>query len=72
MVLGSTFGAGDTIYVGTDAKGFTFSGTLKESVTKPVVEKDNNNDILKLKKATQDVNKAVEDAESDDEDDDIE
>jgi len=72
MVLGSTFGAGDTIYIGTDAKGFTFSGTLKESVTKPVVEKDNNNDILKLKKATKDVNKAVEDAESDDEDDDIE
>ncbi|HLO55755.1 MAG TPA: AAA family ATPase [Saprospiraceae bacterium] len=70
LVLGSTFGAGDTIYIGTDAKGFTFSGTPKESLAKPKVEKENNNDILKLKKATKDLNKAVEDVEDEEEDDD--
>lgn len=70
LVLGSTFGAGDTIYIGTDAKGFTFSGTPKESLAKPKVEKENNNDILKLKKATKDLNKAVEDVEDEEEDED--
>lgn len=70
LVLGSTFGAGDTIYIGTDAKGFTFSGTPKESLAKPKVDKENNNDILKLKKATKDLNKAVEDVEGEEEDDD--
>lgn len=70
LVLGSTFGAGDTIYIGTDAKGFTFSGTQKESLAKPKVDKENNNDILKLKKATKDLNKAVEDVEGEEEDDD--
>jgi len=72
MVLGSTFGAGDTIYIGTDAKGFTFSDTPKAPTSTPKVEKDNNNDVLKLKKATKDLNKAVEDVEGDDEDDDVE
>lgn len=70
LVLGSTFGAGDTIYIGTDSKGFTFSGTPKESLAKPKVDKENNNDILKLKKATKDLNKAVEDVEGEEEDDD--
>jgi len=69
LVLGSTFGAGDTIYIGTDAKGFTFSGTPKESLAKPKVDKENNNDILKLKKATKDLNKAVEDVEGEEEED---
>ena len=72
LVLGSTFGAGDTIYIGTDAKGFTFSGTPKESLAKPKVDKENNNDILKLKKATKDLNKAVEDVEGEEDEDDVE
>ncbi|MBK9737283.1 MAG: AAA family ATPase [Saprospiraceae bacterium] len=65
LVLSSKFSSGDTIYVGTDAKGFTFSGTAKTSTSKPVVEKDKNKDLNQLKKATKDLNKTIEDIEAD-------
>ena len=60
FLLGGTFDAGDTIYVGTDAKGFTFQSTKSESKDSPKVE-TKNNDISKLKKATNDLNKAIKD-----------
>ena len=68
-VLGGTFNAGDTIYIGTDAKGFTFSSTKSESKEKPKVEPKSNG-VEKLEKATKDLNKAVEDIEELDDDDD--
>ncbi len=60
FLLGGTFDAGDTIYVGTDAKGFTFQSTKSESKDSPKVE-SKNSDISKLKKATNDLNKAIKD-----------
>jgi len=52
-LLAGTFGAGDKIYVGTDAKGFTFSEQESTSTEKPVVEhkkpeKKDSVDELKL------------------------
>ena len=69
FVLGGTFAAGDNIYVGTDAKGFTFSDTQKDSKEKPVVTKPKPaSNVDKLNKATKDLNKAVDDIEDDDDD----
>ena len=65
-VLSGKFSAGDTIYIGTDAKGFIFSSELITSTTKPKIEKDNHLD--KLKKATKDVNDLVKDIEEDEDD----
>ena len=65
-VLSGKFSAGDTIYIGTDAKGFIFSSELIKSTTKPKIEKDNHLD--KLKKATKDVNDLVKDIEEDEDD----
>ncbi len=64
-VLSGKFGPGDTIYIGTDIKGFTFSGTQTVSTSKPTVEKDK--DLDKLRKATKDVNNLVKDISDDDE-----
>lgn len=66
-VLSGKFSAGDTIYIGTDAKGFTFSGAPSTSSVKPEVQKEKNLD--KLLKATKDLNKAVEDIDEDEPDD---
>jgi ATP-dependent Clp protease ATP-binding subunit ClpB len=60
-VLSGKFSAGDTIYIGTDAKGFTFSETPVTSKDKPEIQK--NKDLDKLKKATKDVNNLVQDIE---------
>jgi len=69
-VLGGKFGPGDTIYIGTDSKGFTFSNKQTPSTAAPAVQKDK--DIDKLKKATKDVNDLVRDIrDEDDEEDDI-
>jgi len=68
-VLSGKFGAGDTIYIGTDAKGFVFASEPTKSTSKPKVVKENNVD--KLKKATKDVNDLVKDIEEEDEADDI-
>jgi len=65
-VLSGKFSAGDTIYIGTDAKGFTFSETPANSTAKPDVLK--SKDIDKLKKATKDVNNLVQDIEDDEDD----
>ncbi|MCB9308991.1 MAG: ATP-dependent chaperone ClpB [Lewinellaceae bacterium] len=67
FLLGGTFDAGDTIYVGTDAKGFTFQSTKSESKDSPKVE-TKNNDISKLKKATNDLNKAIKDVKDEEDD----
>jgi ATP-dependent Clp protease ATP-binding subunit ClpB len=70
-ILSGEFSAGDTIFIGTDKKGFTFSEKQSDSII-PEKKVENNvngdNDILKLKKATKDLNKAIEDIEEVDED----
>ncbi len=60
-VLSGQFGPGDTIYIGTDAKGFVFSAEEKESKAKPNVERKKNLD--QLQKATKDLNDTIEDIE---------
>jgi ATP-dependent Clp protease ATP-binding subunit ClpB len=69
QVLSGQYAPGDTIYVGTDAKGFTFGETKQESTSSPVVDKSKDADLGKLKKATKDLNKAIEDIEEEDETD---
>jgi len=58
-VLSGKFSAGDTIYIGTDAKGFTFSEKSINSIAKPEIQK--NKDVEKLEKATKDLNNLVQD-----------
>ena len=63
-VLSGVFAAGDTIYVGTNAKGFTFTETANDSKDKPKSEKKETKskkekDIEKVKKATKDVEDEV-------------
>lgn len=61
-VLKGEFTEGETIYIGTDAKGFTFSEEPSDSDAKPKVEKKpKKSDVDKLKKATKDLNDAVDD-----------
>ncbi|MGB4960051.1 MAG: AAA family ATPase [Saprospiraceae bacterium] len=64
-VLSGKFGAGDTIYIGTDAKGFTFSSSATPSTELPKVITPMTNGVEKLKKATKDLNEAIEDVEED-------
>jgi len=73
QVLAGDLTAGDTIYIGTDKKGFTFSEKKSSSTEKPEVAKTNiatkskkEKNIDKLKKATDDVEKAVKDLKKDD------
>lgn len=59
-VLSGKFAAGDTIHVGTDKKGFTFSETASKSKDKPKVEKKatkskRDKQLNDLKKATKDL-----------------
>ncbi len=64
QVLSGEYNAGDTIFVGTDAKGFTFGRKKTESKEAPTVDHTADNkmvELTKLKKATKDVNKAVKD-----------
>ena len=69
-LLAGDYVAGDTIYIGTDAKGFTFGKKPSESTEKPKVEKEKsslkNKDVLDLKKATKDLNDAIEDINPED------
>lgn len=62
-VLSGEFGAGDTIYIGTDAKGFTFTEKKTDSKEKPKVEKKSKKekDLDKLKKATKDLEDTIDD-----------
>ena len=67
-LLAGTFGAGDTIHVGTDAKGFTFSEEANDSSEKPKVEKKKPKKSKKadeLKKATDNLNDAIDDIKKD-------
>ena len=68
-LLAGKFIAEDTIYVGTDAKGFTFTSTKTESTEKPKVEPKLNNtkksDVDKLNKATKDLNDLIKDVNPD-------
>ncbi|MBK8517901.1 MAG: ATP-dependent chaperone ClpB [Saprospiraceae bacterium] len=66
-VLSGKFSAGDTIYIGTDAKGFIFSESPTQSTVAPKVNKEK--DLDKLKKATKDVNNLVKDIEDNDDED---
>ncbi len=60
QVLTGEYGPGDTIHIGTDNKGFTFSETKTDSKEKPKVEKKKaTSKVDKLKKATKDVEDAV-------------
>ena len=62
QVLSGEFTTGDTIYVGTDAKGFTFTEKPTDSKTAPKVEKkEKSSKADKLQKAADDVKKAVDD-----------
>lgn len=61
-VLKGEFIAGDTIYIGTDAKGFTFTEDPSGSTDKPKVKKKSKgSDVDKLNKATKDLNDAIDD-----------
>ncbi len=68
QVLAGQYVAGETIYIGTDNKGFTFTETANESSDKPKVKKKSKgkSDIQKLDKATKDVQKAIDDINADD------
>ncbi len=64
-VLSGNFSAGDTIYVGTDNKGFTFTNEDKKSTEKPAAKKKEEikpkkeKQIDELKKATKDLENEV-------------
>ena len=64
QVLSGDFAAGDTIYVGTNAKGFTFSEKPNNSSAKPEVKKKAKpSKAEKLQKAADDVQKSIDDLE---------
>ncbi len=66
QVLSGAFSAGDTIYIGTDAKGFTFTENPTDSKAKPKVEKKPKKTTAnKVQKAADDVKKAVDDIKKD-------
>ena len=66
-VLSGRFVAGETIFVNTDAKGFTFKEKKSESKERPTVEKkaapkkSKADPVDDLKKATEDLNDAIDD-----------
>jgi ATP-dependent Clp protease ATP-binding subunit ClpB len=66
-VLSGKFSAGDTIYIGTDAKGFVFSESPIDSKVAPHIKKEK--DLDKLKKATKDVNDLVKDIDDEEDED---
>ncbi|HMQ05738.1 MAG TPA: ATP-dependent chaperone ClpB [Saprospiraceae bacterium] len=70
MLLGGQYGAGDTIYVATDSKGFTFSTVPVEGEEYPAKIVDNSKrdqNLSDLKKATKDLEDILKDIEDDDE-----
>lgn len=68
QVLSGAFSAGDTIYIGTDAKGFTFTESPNTSKDKPKVEKKpKKSKADKLQKAADEVKKAVDDIKGEEE-----
>lgn len=71
-VLSGRFVAGETIFVNTDAKGFTFEEQKSESKARPTVEKkaapkkSKKDQVDDLKKATEDLNDAIDDVKGGD------
>ena len=74
QVLSGDYAAGDTIYIHTNAKGLTFSKEPFDNAApaeKPKVDSESNGksdrekDLDKLKKATKDLNDAVDDIKDD-------
>ena len=66
QVLSGAFSAGDTIYIGTDAKGFTFTEKPNDSTAKPTLDKKpKKTKADKLQKAADDVKNAVDEIEKD-------
>lgn len=72
QVLSGDLVAGDSIYIGTDKKGFTFTEKKTKSTDKPEVAKSNgkpkskkDKNLEELKKATNDVEDAVKDIKKD-------
>ncbi len=69
-VLSGRFVAGETIYVNTNAKGFTFEEHKSDSEDRPVVakktasKKSKQDKVDDLKKATDDLNDAIDDIKS--------
>ena len=63
LVLAGSFSPGETIHVGTDSKGFTFTEKATGSDEKPEVEKKSQKEknADNLQKAADDVKKAVDD-----------
>ena len=67
QVLSGRFAPGETIFVNTDAKGFTFAEVQTESNGSPTVvkktsaKKSKKDQIEELKKATDDLNDAIDD-----------
>jgi len=66
-VLSGRFVAGETIYVGTDSKGFTFEEEKPKGTDRPKVEKkatpkkSKSDNVGDLKKATDELNDAIDD-----------
>ena len=69
LVLAGSFSPGETIHVGTDSKGFTFTEKATGSNEKPEVEQKSKKekDAEKLQKAADDVQKAADDLKKKDE-----
>lgn len=73
-VLSGRFVSGETIYVGTDAKGFTFTEDKPESKERPVVEKPKQaapkskreETLEELKKATEDLDDEIKNVDPQD------
>ena len=67
LVLGGEFTPGETIYVGTDRKGFTFTDKATDSKDLPKApDKEKKTKADKLKKAADDVQKAVDEINKED------
>ena len=70
-VLSGRFTPGETIYVNTDAKGFTFTEEKTESKESPKVEKkkapkkSKADQVEELNKATEDLKDAIDDVKGD-------
>ncbi len=70
MLLSGSYGPGDTIHVGTDPKGFTFTDKPNDSSEKPsLTKKESAKKANKIKKAADDVQRAVDDIENEEEQD---
>ena len=70
-ILSGSFSAGDTVYIGTDVKGFTFTEKAAGSRDMPEFKKRKTGKSLtdQVNKATEDLNKAVDDISEDDDKD---